>query len=320
MACTQLGLAQVAPPTILTIDTENQVQYFLDVSDLSKLATDPNITTQHEPANFGMNVTIGDIVAFNGQPAKGTITRNTHSLGLTTAPQPGDAIADTNRQALAGDTFEILQANGTPIGTIMTFGLNAGAPPPGAPSSVTTMNSTILGGTGVFLGVRGQMGQFRATVPVRQASQTEDPSNRRRNGGGKSHFVLHVIPMSLPQIVTTSSGPAVTHSSDFTLVSASKPAVAGETLSLFATGLGPTVPGVDPGKPFPSSPLAAVNSPVQVTVNGNQAQVLAAVGFPGAVDAYQVNFQVPPGTTKGPATVQVTAAWIVGPAATIAVQ
>jgi hypothetical protein len=32
--------------------------------------------------------------------------------------------------------------------------------------------------------------------------------------------------------------------------------------------------------------------------------------FQEAVDGYQVNFQVPAGTAKGPATVQVSAAWI----------
>ena len=148
----------------------------------------------------------------------------------------------------------------------------------------------------------------------------EDPSNRRVDGGGKSRWVLTVIPMYVPQVVSTADGPAVTHSSDFSLVSASKPASSGEILSLFANGLGPTFPGVDPSQPFPSAPLAVVNSPVQVTVNGNSSQVLAAVGFPGAVDAYQVNFQVPPGTAKGPATVQLSAAWITGPAVTIQVQ
>lgn len=133
-------------------------------------------------------------------------------------------------------------------------------------------------------------------------------------------WVLHVIPMSAPQVVITAAGPAVTHSSDFTLVSASKPAAAGEILSLFATGLGPTRPGVDPGQPFPSKPLAAVNSPVVVTVNGKSADVLAAVGFPGAVDGYQVNFRLPPDTAKGTATIQVSAAWITGPAVSITVQ
>ena len=71
-------------------------------------------------------------------------------------------------------------------------------------------------------------------------------------------------------------------------------------------------PGVDPGQPFPSNPLAIVNSPVEVTVNGKAAGVLAAVGFPGAVDGYQVNFRVPPDTANGPASIQVSAAWIQG--------
>jgi uncharacterized protein (TIGR03437 family) len=78
----------------------------------------------------------------------------------------------------------------------------------------------------------------------------EDPTNRRKNGGTAVRFILHVIPMSVPQIVITPSGPAVTHSSDFTPVTSSKPAAAGEILSLFATGLGPTNPGVDPGSRF----------------------------------------------------------------------
>jgi uncharacterized protein (TIGR03437 family) len=148
----------------------------------------------------------------------------------------------------------------------------------------------------------------------------EDPANRRINGGGTIRFFLHVIPLTTSQIATTAGGPAVTHSNDFTLVTASKPAAAGEILSLFASGLGPTSPGVYPGQPFPSSPAAAVNSPVDVTVNGKSAEVLAAVGSPGAVDGYQVNFRVPPDTAKGPATIQVNAAWIAGGPVNIAVQ
>jgi uncharacterized protein (TIGR03437 family) len=126
--------------------------------------------------------------------------------------------------------------------------------------------------------------------------------------------------MFLPQIVTTAGGPAVTHSGDFSLVTASKPAAAGEILSIFLTGLGPTVPGVDPGKPFPSNPPAAVNSPVEVTVNGKAAEVRGAVGYPGAFDGYQVNFRMPSDAAKGTATIQVSAAWIAGTPVNIAVQ
>ena len=78
--------------------------------------------------------------------------------------------------------------------------------------------------------------------------------------------------------------------------------------------------GPDTVQPFPSNPLASVNSPVEVTVNGKPAEVLGTVGYPGAVDAYQVNFRVPTDTAKGPASIQVTAAWISGAPVSIPVQ
>ncbi len=133
-------------------------------------------------------------------------------------------------------------------------------------------------------------------------------------------FVLHVIPMSVPQIGTASGGPAIIPSSGFPPVPASKPAAAGESLSHLAIGLGPSRPGVDPRKPLPATPPAVVNSPVYMTVNAKPAEVLAAVGLPGAVDGYQVLFRVPPDAAKGMATVQVSAAWIAGPSVTIAIQ
>lgn len=91
-------------------------------------------------------------------------------------------------------------------------------------------------------------------------------------------------------------------------------------MSLFMTGLGPTKPGVDPGSPFPASPPAVVNSPVNVMVNGKSAEVLGAVGYPGAVNGYQVNFRVPSDAAHGTATIQVASAWIAGPAVQIAIQ
>jgi uncharacterized protein (TIGR03437 family) len=133
-------------------------------------------------------------------------------------------------------------------------------------------------------------------------------------------YVLHLIPISVPQIASTPTGPAVTHSSDFTLVSASKPANAGEVLALFAKGLGPTRPGVDPGQPFPSSPLASVNSPVTVLANGKSAEALGAAGSRGTLDGYQVNFRIPSDIAKGTASIQVSAAWVASAPVSISVQ
>jgi uncharacterized protein (TIGR03437 family) len=63
-----------------------------------------------------------------------------------------------------------------------------------------------------------------------------------------------------------------------------------------------------------------VNSPIDVSVNGKSAEVLAAVGYPGTVDGYQVNFRLPPGVSAGAATIQISAAWIAGAPVSFQVQ
>ncbi len=323
-AFSQPGLAQAARPTILQIDTADVVLYFEDTPDPATWATDPSVPARIATKNFGRALGIGDIVAVNGQPAKGTHTRGAiGNLGLNPAPNPGQAIADVARTAVAVFTFEILKTDGTPIGTIVANGLAGGVAPPGSPLTVTGGNNFVItGGTGAFLGARGQLGAVAPPTGVsvqRPASMTEDPANRRRNGGGSQRWIAYLIPMTRPEIEMAPGGPAITHS-DFSLVTPSKPATAGEVLSLFARGLGPVNPSVDPGQPFPSTQLAIVNSPVEVTINGKATEVLSAAGYPGAVDGYQVNFRVPADTAKGDASVQISAAWISGAPVSIAVQ
>jgi uncharacterized protein (TIGR03437 family) len=125
--------------------------------------------------------------------------------------------------------------------------------------------------------------------------------------------------MSAPQLLTTASGPAVFHS-DFSPVTPAKPARSGEVLIAQATGLGPTIPGVDPGQPFPADGLLQVNSPLAVTVNGQEAEVINGVGWPGLVDTYRVDFRVPEGLASGMASVRLSAAWVAGSAVRIPVQ
>ncbi|HLJ16609.1 MAG TPA: hypothetical protein VKV15_19085 [Bryobacteraceae bacterium] len=320
IAASHLVSAQQLPTTTLTVDLANTVEYQEDIYDPTKFARNPNVTPSAgiggAIANFAPATLLADIVAVNGQPAKGLYAGRTRDIAASTNPMPGQAIADVGRVAIREHIFEILQPDGTPIGTIMAMGFSGGNPPPGQPSTERA-NWAIAGGTGAFLGARGQV--EGTGTGGRAASIAEDPANRRLNGGTPSRYILHIIPMTTPQIVMTANGPAVTHSSDFSLVSASKPAAAGEILSLFATGLGP-VRGVATGQPFPSNPVAPVNSPVQVMVNGTAAEVIGAVGYPGAVDGYQVNFRMPSDTSKGTATIQVSAAWISSAPVTIAVQ
>jgi uncharacterized protein (TIGR03437 family) len=326
-ACTLPTLAQVAPPTILQIDLADYVLYREDVSDPVKFATDPNavgITAFGPVRNFYRAVHLADVVAVNGQQVKGIFAASQVVVAFRTDPTPGFAIGDTYRNNMTTVTLEILKSDGTPIGTIVASGFGSGTPPPGSPVPISTIpqgghNLAITGGTGAFLGARGQIGSL---PPVgRNTSFTEDPANRRRHGGGPGtwRWIAHVIPMSAPQVVTTAVGPAVFHS-DLSPVTPLNPARAGEVLIVQAAGLGPTVPGVDPGQPFPTDAILRVNSPIAVTVNGQDAEVINGVGWPGLVDTYRVDFRVPEGVVPGTASVQLSAAWIAGPAVRIAVQ
>lgn len=318
VAITGFGCMAQTTPTGLQVDVNNYVLYNYDTFDTSQFGTNPN-ATKVPMKTYNYHLSIGDVVAVGGTAAKGTLFCTHTMFVLNPNPAAGaQAIADIARNMMDDCALEILTSGGTAIGTVFFRGLYGGTPPPGGPAAAARSNMNVTGGTGAYLGVRGQAGHTGPWTP-RVASVTEDPSKRRANGGGTASIILQLFPMFRPQIVMTPGGPAVVHSSDFTLVTAAKPAKAGEILSLFANGLGPTNPGVDFGQPFPAGSSQPVNSPVVVTMNGNSAEVLYAGSYPGAVDAYQVNFRVPAGAS-GTVALGLTAGFIPGAQVTILVQ
>src|SRR5439155_9586124 len=191
----QAGLAQ-APSTVLQFNTENAVRYVYDTSDFSAFATVQTPIDQVFPT-FGTWVTEQDIVSVNGKPAKGIYLTRQVAINLSLAPPPGQGIADLVATNIVDRILVFLQPDGTPIGSIMMHGLDGGNPPPGAPLIARQGNFAITGGTGAFLGMRGQFVSgptIPGEVATRTASVREDPARRRINGGGKAIFVLHLIP------------------------------------------------------------------------------------------------------------------------------
>ena len=152
---------------------------------------------------------------------------------------------------------------------------------------------------------------FTSTT-VRLSSMTEDPAFRRINGGGFRRYIFRLLPMERPEIVN------VWHA-DLTPVSAARPARADEVLIVSARGLGPTQPGVEPGAPFPATPLQAVNSNVEVSVDGAAMEPINAIGWPTEENLYRVDFRMP--KSAGPtAALRLSSAWVGGPAFAIPVQ
>src|SRR5262249_29949872 len=192
VAACYLASAQQPLTTTLTIDLGNVMEYQEDIYDPVKFARIPNVTPSlgfgAGIANFGVATLLGDIVAVNGQPAKGLYAGRSRVINANPNPRPGQAIADVTRVAIREHIFEISQQDGTPIGSVMAMGFSGGDPPPGQPSTERA-NWAIAGGTGAFLGARGQV-EGTGTAG-RVASMAEDPANRRLNGGNPSRYILH---------------------------------------------------------------------------------------------------------------------------------
>jgi len=190
-------LAQVKPTT-MKVDVNNFVLYNYDTFDTTQFGTDP-AATNVMMKTYNYHISIGDIVAVNGVPAKGTLlcTHTMFVLSPTAVVGSLRAIADTRRAMIDDCSLEVLKTDGTAVGTIFIHGLFGGAPAPGAPPTVALSNLIIIGGTGAFLGVRGQAGQTGPWTP-RVASVSEDPANRRVNQGGVESIVLQLFPMFPP--------------------------------------------------------------------------------------------------------------------------
>jgi hypothetical protein len=305
------AFAQTTPvsdqPVVITVETTDSVLYRGDTFDLTKIAKNPGMTTSVNQAFVG-SVQIADVRTVNGQPAKGIWSYQVvMALPFRANPQTGQAISDVDSAGYLQCVWQFVSLDGKYIGTLYDVGAS---PSP---------DHTITGGSGAFLGATGVHGTMQAVTAMRGASTSEDPANRRINGGGKMTVVFTLYPKSRPIVVSTPSGPAVVHS-DGKLVSTANPAQAGELLTLYATGLGPTTPVVSSGQPFPTGAPSTANAPIEVLVNGQSSGVLYAGGYPGAVDGYQVNFRLPAALSSGNATLHVTAAWIPGPDITIAMK
>ena len=321
--------AQLPAGSIIRFEIENSTLYMYDCP-YSQLGTSSNRLDHPIPsAGIPSGIGIADIVSVNGSPAKGTAYESFPAILSGSANViPGRPIVDDGRGAVTTWDLTFMNPDGSQIGAIHVDGTVGGGRTPGAPSAIGGSGWFVNGGTGAFFGVRGYFSATQGatanppTLGERQTSACEDPSLRRAyaDGRGKRHGVLYLVPLTRPEFAATAGGPPAVFHGDFSPVTSAKPAKAGEMLIAMATGLGPTRPGVDPGEPFPADALQEVNSPVEVTVNGNPAEVINKIGWPKLVDIYRVDFRVPAETTPGAAAIQLSAAWIAGPSVSIPVQ
>ena len=141
-------------------------------------------------------------------------------------------------------------------------------------------------------------GQINAQVPFDVPAGTQPIVVTNANGAGAAANLTIAAPgpaiFSFPSDLSRG---IVVHQ-DSSLVNAESPARAGETLTVYATGLGQATPALSTGTLVvfpPQSDTATVNA----TIGGRTAAVVSSVATPFAVGLYQVAVTVPEGLTAG---------------------
>jgi uncharacterized protein (TIGR03437 family) len=99
---------------------------------------------------------------------------------------------------------------------------------------------------------------------------------------------------------------AIQHSADYSLVTPSSPAVPGEVVIIYSTGLGSVTPPVRSGEPAPFGPFCWSDATPAVTIGGGNAELLFSGLTPGFVGLYQLNVRVPATAPSGDADIIVS--------------
>jgi uncharacterized protein (TIGR03437 family) len=185
-----------------------------------------------------------------------------------------------------------------------------------APGSLVSLFGLNLGGTVQFDSV---------SAPVIYSSSTQMNLQVPWELQGKSSSSVTVIVNSVtsapqavpvgpadPGIFAEGGGQGAIVNLAGTLVDAYSPAHAGDTLQIYATGLGAVNNTPQTGAVAVASPLSGLIGNPTVTISGMPAFVSFAGLAPGFIGLYQVNVQVPQGVATGDAVAVVLS---IGPTA-----
>jgi uncharacterized protein (TIGR03437 family) len=228
------------------------------------------------------------------------------SLSLTINASSGTSIGSiVNGYSVVGGTV-------APGELVTIFGSNLSD---GTASVTSTPVPTTLQGTQVlFDGVPVYLlyvspSQVNVMAPFAIAGRNSTSVQVSRDGQTSLAVALSVA-TSAPGLETVSGsgqGQVVAyHDANNSLISATSPAVKGETVTIEFTGGGQTnPPETDTAQPPTASFLPLVQNTV-VTIGGISAPVLYAGGVPGSLGVDQVNFSMPAGVPGGNAAVVVT--------------
>jgi uncharacterized protein (TIGR03437 family) len=126
----------------------------------------------------------------------------------------------------------------------------------------------------------------------------------RTPGGISDNFNFSILPAAPSIFRSGVAGPTtglatVTRADNGELVTPTNPVHPGDSIVIWATGLGRTSPPIDSGMPSPSDPLPSAVIQPSVTLGGVSLDIQYAGLVPGSVGLYQINAGVPKSAPLG---------------------
>jgi uncharacterized protein (TIGR03437 family) len=120
----------------------------------------------------------------------------------------------------------------------------------------------------------------------------------RTPGGISDNFNFSILSAAPSVFRSGTAGPAtglatITRADNGELVTPTNPVHPGDSIVIWATGLGRTTPAIDSGMPSPSDPLPSAVIQPNIQLGGVALDVQYAGLVPGSVGLYQINASVP---------------------------
>ncbi len=301
-----LRLAEGAPPLVypfsIPITLSNQGQGTISISNIavsggSWIKPDPAISSfvAIDPTGLAQGTYTGSVtVTSNAVNSPTTIPVNLQIVAKD-APLICYQCAVDNGAFVPGDTVaqgDIMVVKGEQL-SFSPFA--AGQAPPLA----TTVGgaSVLVNGSPVPM-FYSSSGQLAFEMPF-ETPQGTALVQVKRDDGQTSNTVSINVAAHAPRLLA-----AVNQDGSVNLPDGSHPAKAGDVLTIYAIGLGPTSPAVATGAPAPSSePLARVPDELLVNFGGSVVGPLVTPAFAGMTPTYsglyQINVVVPDNTPTG---------------------
>jgi uncharacterized protein (TIGR03437 family) len=284
------------------------------------------------PLNFASDGTFNDgtyqyVLGVNGQASLIEGTGSTYSLILNVLAQSSqatsvfiDPLSIFNAASFAPITNSVAPGEYVTIYGVGLSSVTESAQNVPFPTTLGQAQVTVNGRLAPLYFVSPT--QINLLIPI--ATTENFATFQVTNSSGASNQVTVYTNLTAPGVFTLTNvdgtypagiGPAAVLHADNSLVTSDNPAVAGETLQLFMTGLGAVTPPVPDGAAASTTTLSYATEYqmglISIDVldqNGNDQN--ATVSFaglaPGYVSLYQVNFVVPSGLASGPGLVNVS--------------